>query len=144
MTKTTRANAQKPANAPMMEAPEAISEKGTTQARENYEKASAAPAEATNLFKSSFSTAFQGVQDYNHKVIAFAQTNAKAALDFLQKLSHVKSPTDFVELATDHSREQFETLTEQTQELAALAQKVTLASAEPLKTGVTKVFNGAK
>ena len=37
-------------------------------------------------------------------------------------------------------RKQFETLTEQTKELAALAQKVTLATVEPLKTGATKVF----
>ena len=57
-----------------------------------------------------------------------------------QKLSGVKSPSDFIELSTDHSRKQFETLTEQTKELAALAQKVTLATVEPLKTGATKVF----
>jgi hypothetical protein len=43
-------------------------------------------------------------------------------------------------LSTNHSREQFETLTEQTKELAALAQKVTLATVEPLKTGITKSF----
>ena len=52
----------------------------------------------------------------------------------------MKSPTEFIELSTDHSREQFETLTEQTKELAALAQKVTLAAVEPLKTGVTRAF----
>ena len=38
---------------------------------------------------------------------------------------------------------QMDTLTQQTKELAALAQKVTLASAEPLKTGVTKAFGQA-
>ena len=53
----------------------------------------------------------------------------------------MKSPSDFIELSTEHSRKQFETLTEQTKELAALAQKVTLATAEPLKTGVTKAFS---
>jgi hypothetical protein len=36
-----------------------------------------------------------------------------------------------------------EILTEQTKELAALAQKVTLATVEPLKTGVTKTFSQA-
>ena len=45
-----------------------------------------------------------------------------------------------MELSTDHSRKQFETMTEQTKELAALAQKVTLATVEPFKTGVTKAF----
>ena len=52
----------------------------------------------------------KGAQDYNNKVIEFAQANTKAALDFVQKLSGVKSPSDFIELSTDHSREQFETL----------------------------------
>jgi hypothetical protein len=53
----------------------------------------------------------------------------------------VKSPSEFFELSTNHSRKQFETLTEQTKELAALAQKVTLATAGPLKTGATKAFS---
>jgi hypothetical protein len=50
----------------------------------------------------------------------------------------VKSPSEFIELSTERARKQFETLTEQTTELAALAQNVTLASTEPLKAGVTK------
>jgi hypothetical protein len=78
-------------------------------------------------------------RQYNTKVIEFANANTEAA--FAQKLSGVKSPTEFIELSTDHSRKQFETLTEQTKELAALAQNVTLAAAEPLKTGVTKAFS---
>ncbi len=146
MTATAKTKAQKPANAPMTEAPEAfreMAEKGATQAKENYEKVSAAAAEAAGLLKNRVSTGVKGAQDYNNKVIEFAQTNTKAALDFFQKLSSVKSPSDFVELSTDHSREQFKVLTEQTKELAALAQKVTLASAEHLKTGVAKVLNRA-
>ena len=101
---------------------------------------SAATAEATDLIKNSVSTAVKGAQDYNNKVIEFAQTNTKVALEFVQKLSGVKSPSDVIELSTDHSRKQFETLSEQAKELAALAQKVTLATVEPLKTGVTKAF----
>jgi len=119
----------------------ATTEDGSAQAKAAFEKMSAATAEATALIKNSYSTAVKGAQDYNSKVIEFAQTNTDTALDFVQKLSGVKSPSDFFELSTDHSRRQFETLTEQTKELAALAQKVTLATAEPLKTGVTKVFS---
>ncbi len=146
MATTTNTAAQKPANSPMTAAPQAfreMAEKGTTQAKETYEKMNAATAEATDLIKNSFSTAVKGAQDYNNKVIEFAQANTKVALDFVQKLSGVKSPSDFIQLSTDHSREQFETLTEQTKELAALAQKVTLAAVEPFKTGVTKAFSQA-
>jgi hypothetical protein len=53
----------------------------------------------------------------------------------------VKSPSAFVELSTEHARKQFETLTEQTNQLAALGQKVTLATAQPFQTGVAKAFN---
>jgi phasin len=143
MATTNNTAAQKPANSPMTAAPQAfreMAEKGTTQAKETYEKMNAATAEATDLIKNSYSMAVKGAQDYNTKVIEFAQTNTEAALGFVQKLSGVNSPSDFIELSTDHSRKQFETLTEQTKELAALAQKVTLATIEPLKRGATKAF----
>ena len=144
MATTTNTAAQKPANSPMTAAPQAfreMAEKGTAQAKEAFEKVSAATAETGDLIKNSYSTAVNGAQDYNTKVIEFAQTNTEAALDFIQKLSGVKSPSDFIQLSTDHSREQFETLTEQTKELAALAQKVTLAAVGPFKTGITKAFS---
>jgi hypothetical protein len=53
----------------------------------------------------------------------------------------VKSLSQFVELSSAHARKQFEAITAQGQELAALAQKATAETAEPLKTGVTKAFN---
>ena len=114
---------------------------GSAQAKEAFEKMSAVTAEATALIKNSYSTAAKGMQDYNTKVIEFANANTEVAFAFAQKLFGVKSPADFIELSTKNSHEQFETLTEQTRELAALAQKVTLATAEPLKTGVTKAFS---
>ena len=134
----TKTTTTKPVDA--TQAFHATAENGSAQAKEAFEKMSAATAEATDLIKNSFSTAVKGAQDYNAKVIEFVQTNTKATVDFVQKLSGVKSPSEFIELSTDHSRTQFETLTEQTKELAALAQKVTLANVEPLKAGVTKAF----
>ncbi|MFZ0351415.1 MAG: phasin [Pseudolabrys sp.] len=139
-TKTTTA---KPTSYPKVDTTQAFratAENGSAQVKESFEKMSATTAEATALIKDSYSTAVKGAQEYNTRFIEFAQNNTKAAFDFVQKLSGVKSPSDFFELSTDHSREQFETLTEQTRELAALAQKVTLATVEPLKTGVTKAF----
>jgi phasin len=140
-TKSTTAKPASSAKTDVTQAPRATTEQGTDQAKEALEKVSAATAETTNLINNSVSTAVKGVQDYNNKVIEFAQTNTKEALEFIQKLSGAKSPSDFIELSTDHSRKQFEILTEQTKELTALAHKVTLAAAEPLKAGVTKVFN---
>jgi len=137
MTNAPRATA----GSPTRDATRAFPGNDSAQAKAAFEKMSAATGEAGALFKNSYSTAIKGAQNYNNKVLEFAQTNTEAAFGFAQSLSDVKSPLDFVELSTEHSRKQFETLTEQTKELAALAQTVTLASAEPLRTGVTKAFS---
>lgn len=119
----------------------ATAENGAAHAKEAFDKVSAATAEATTLLKDSYSTAVKGAQDYNAKFLEFARANTEANFEFAQNLSSVKSPSEFFELSTNHSRKQFETLTEQTKELTALAQKVTLAAAEPLRTGANKAYS---
>ena len=63
-------------------------------------------------------------------MMEFAQKNTEAAFEFARELAGVKSPAEFLELSTSHSRKQFETLTEQARELATLAQKAAMATAE--------------
>ena len=141
---TNKATTTKPASPPVIDATQAFratAENGSAQAKDAFGKMSAATTEAAASIKDSYSTAVKGAQDYNTKFIEFARTNTEAAFDFAQKLWGVKSPSDFIELSTEHSRKQFETLTRQTSELAALAQKVTLAAVEPLKTSVSKTFS---
>jgi phasin len=111
-----------------------MTEKGTAQAKETYEKMTAASTEAADLMQKSYVTAVKGVQDYNNKFFEFAHENSNAAFDFIQKVSGVRSPSAFVELSTEHARKQLELLTEQAKQLATLAQKATLATAEPIKT----------
>jgi phasin len=117
--------------------------KTTAQAKEIYGKMSTTPTEAADVIKNCYSTAVKGVFDYNNKFIEFTQANTNAAYDFVQKLSGVQSPSAFAELSTEHFGKQIERVTEQTRQLAALAQKVTLATTEPLKTGIAKAFNPA-
>jgi phasin len=144
MDKNTETTAPKLASIPKTDAPQAfreMAEKGTTQAKETYEKMNAATTEAADLIKNSYSTAVKGMQDYNNKIIEFTHANTNAAFDFVQRMSGVKSPSEFLELWTEHARKQVETLTEQSKQLAALAQKVMRTTAEPLKTGVSNPFN---
>jgi phasin len=115
-----------------------MAEKGAAQTKEAIEKMSAASGQAADVMKNCYSTALKGAQDYNNKMIEFTHANAKAAMDFAQRMSGVKSPSEFVELSAELSQQQFATLTEQTKQLAALAQQVTLATAGPFKTGFTK------
>jgi phasin len=138
-TKTTKPSGSSRADA--TQALREMAENGSAQAKAAFANASTAAADAATLMKDSYSKTIKGAQEYNTKVIEFAQANTKAAFDFAQELVGVKSPSEFFELSTNHSRKQFEKLTEQTKELATLAQKVTVATAEPVKAGVTKAFN---
>jgi len=116
-------------------------ESGSAQTEQAFEKMSAAAADATKLMNDSCSTAARGVRDYNEKFIEFAQTNTEAALAFAQDLTKVKTPVEFFELSTNHSRKQFETFTEQVRELATLAQKVALTTTERVETDFNKAYS---
>ena len=142
-----KAGAGKPASSPYdkAETPQAlrqIAENGSAQAKENYAKMSAATVEASNLAQTSFAAAAKGATEYNVKVVEMARANANAAFDYARDLNGVKSPSEFIEVMTEHARKSFDVFSEQTKELTALAQKVTTEATEPLKAGVTKAFRG--
>jgi phasin len=111
-----------------------MAEKGVAQSKEVFEKMSAASGQAADVVQHCYSAAVKGMQDYNNKLLEITHANTKAAFDFVQRMSGVKSPSEFVELSTEHAQQQLTTLTEQTKQLAALAQQVTFATAEPLRT----------
>ncbi len=128
---------------PKMEIPAAFrdfAEKNASQVKDSCEKMRAAAEEATDVFEDTYATASKGAADYGIKLLEVTRTNTAAAFDFYTELMTVKSYSDAIELSTEHVRKQFETATAQTKDLAALAQKVATATAEPIKDGVTKVF----
>jgi len=82
MDKNTETTTSKLASIPQTDAPQAfreMAEKGTTQAKETYEKINAATTETANFIKNSYSTAVEGVQDYNNKIIEFTHANTSDA-----------------------------------------------------------------
>jgi phasin len=115
-----------------------MTETGAEQSREAFEKLGSATTEAADVMTKSCSTALKGIQDYSSKVVEFTQSNTKSYVEFLQRLAGVKSPSEFLELSTDHTRSQLEKMVDQGRQLTALAQQVTLATAEPLKVGLAK------
>ena len=128
---------------PKMEVPAAFrefAEKGVAQTKDAYEKMKAAAEESTQMLETCYSTASKGSTEYGLKVIEIALTNTNSAFDFIESLFGVKSPSELIEVATAHSRMQFETLSAQGKELAGLAQKVATETAEPLKSGVEKAM----
>ena len=128
---------------PKFEVPAAFrefAEKGVAQSKDAYEKMKAVAEENTEMLETVYTTATQGSTEYGLKVIEIARYNTNATFTFVEKLFGVKSPSEFVELATAHSRTQFETLSAQGKELATLAQKVATETAEPIKSGVEKAM----
>ena len=113
-------------------------EAGAERSKEALETFSTATNEAAHAVQDCCSTALKGMQDYSGKVAEFTQANIKSYVEFVQKLAGVKSPSEFVDVSTSHTRYQLETLAEQSKQLAALAQQVTLNAVEPLKTGFAK------
>ena len=113
-----------------------MAEKSATQSKEVYAKMTATTGQTADVMQNCYLTAVKRVQDYNNKLIEYTHANTKTAFDFAQRMSGVKSPSEFVELSTELTQQQLMTLTEQTKQLAALAQQVTLATAEPLKTSL--------
>ncbi len=128
---------------PKMEIPAAFrefAEKSVSQAKEAYEKMKSVTEEATDLLEDTYTTASKGASDYGLKWIEVARANTNATLDFCSGLMTVKSLSEAVELSTAHARKQFEALTAQSKDLAALVQKVATETAEPVKESVSKAF----
>jgi len=118
-----------------------FAEKSAARAKDMYGKAQAAAEETTKLTERGYSTASKGAADFNLHLLEIAQANMNAAFDFARQLARVKSPSEFFELSGSHVRKQFETLTEQSQQLATLAQKITTDTTQPLQAEVVKPFN---
>ena len=115
-----------------------MAEKGTERSKEFYENAGAATTEAAAALQTCWTNGFRGMQEYNEKVTEFAQANTKAQLEFMQKLAGLRTPTEFFEVSTKQMQQQLERLTEQGKLLTALAQRVSLETAEPIKSGLAK------
>lgn len=128
---------------PKMEVPTAVremAEKSVTQAKDNWEKMKAATEEATDMIESSYSTVSRGASDYGLALIDAARANTNAAFDFYSRIVTAKSLSEVIELSTTHARQQFEAMTAQSKDLAALAQKVTTDTVEPIRSGVASAF----
>lgn len=128
---------------PRMEIPAAFrefAEKGASQAKETYEKMKAAAEEVTDVLEDTYANAAKGYADYGLKLIEATRVNTNAAFDFYAELMSVKSYSDVIELSTTHVRKQFEAVSAQTKDLAAVAQRMATETTEPMKGSVSKVF----
>ncbi len=128
---------------PKVEVPEMVrefAEKGVKQAKEGYDKMKAAAEETTDLLENTYTVASKGATEFNMKALDALRANVNASFDFTTAIFGTKTLAEAAEISTAHFRAQFETLTAQTKELSALAQKIATETSEPIKTGVSKNF----
>jgi hypothetical protein len=91
--------------------------------------------ESFDLTKNPFLAWAQNAGAYNEKLMEFAAINSSAVFKFGEKLSRVTSPHEFADVVTNHVRDQFESLTEQIEELSALTQKAPSKNEEEAQPG---------
>ena len=88
--------------------------------------------ETASRAQQSTARATEGIRDYQLKVVAAAQENANAFFEYAQDALQAQSVSDFIELSTEHSREQVEMMSKQARELAASAQNIAAGTAWPM------------
>jgi phasin len=92
------------------------------------------------MVEDTYATVTKGATEYNLKALDALRENVNSAFDYAKEIAGAKTLAEAVELSATHMRKQFETLSAQTKELTALAQKVATDTAEPIKAGVSKSF----
>lgn len=118
-------------------------EKGVVESRAAFTKAKIAADETASAFEVSFAAAKDGALAINAKAFDALRANADASFDFLKAVFAVKSLPDLVTLQTEFARKQVETITAQTKDFGALAQKAVADAVEPLKEQAARSFKVA-
>ncbi|MGB7976897.1 MAG: TIGR01841 family phasin [Roseiarcus sp.] len=115
-------------------------EKGVVESRAAFAKAKTAADETANAFEVSLAAAKNGALAINTKAFEALRVNADANFDFLKAAFSVKSLPDLITLQTEFARKQIETITGQSKDFGALAQKAMADAVEPIKEQVARSF----
>jgi phasin len=118
-------------------------EKGVVESRAVFTKAKIAADETASALEVSFTAAKDGALAINAKAFEALRANADASFDFLNAVFAVRSLPDLIALQTEFARKQVETITNQTKDFGALAQKAVADAVEPLKEQAARSFKFA-
>lgn len=130
-----------------MEVPAAyrdLAERSLSQAKQNYDRARSAAEQASDMLETSVNAATKGVSEYTQRVMEAMRANVSANFDFTKNMLGAKSPSEALELSTAHARKQFEAITQQGKDLAALAQKLSAEAVEPIRSGMDKALRSGQ
>jgi len=100
-------------------------ENGAAQAKENFEIMKAGTDTMAEQVETTYTNVALGLFDLTRKMFDLARVNTNAGFNFTAQLMTVKSPWEMAVLSSTHAREQFEAISEQSREVAAIARKLT-------------------
>jgi hypothetical protein len=80
---------------------------------------------------------------FNAKLIDFARVNTTAGLEFVAELARAKGPTEALDLWSRYVQNHFQRLSDQSQELAKLGERIASSSAEPLTRSLHQTLRRA-
>jgi phasin len=119
-------------------------EKGIEESRAAYARVRSAAEEATESLETSYGATYRGLAEMNAKAVDAMRANAEAGFGFFKALAHAKSLPEVFELQSEHARKNFEVLSFQGKEFAALAQKIAADATAPLKAMMDKVVTASQ
>jgi hypothetical protein len=97
-----------------------------------FEQAKKSTVESNKTPEQTMATATKSAADFNLQLLEMMREHTNTAFDFARRLIAVTSPSEFLELSVAHARDQFESFSAQTRQLAALAQRPTAETVTPL------------
>ena len=121
----------------------AFAEKGVSQARDSYARFKDVAETNNSTIEAVFANASKGASEYSAKLMEIVKANTTSSLDFAQEIIGAKTPSEALELWTNHAKKQFETFSVYSKELAELSQKVATETVEPIKANASKLFKPA-
>jgi hypothetical protein len=107
---------------------------GFAQAQDNYQRFKQVADSNSGALEASYRTAARGVSDYAAKLVEITKTNTDEAFGFTRALMGSRSVIAACEVLNSHAQRQFELLTRQSKDLAALGRKVAADTVQPIQT----------
>jgi phasin len=97
-----------------------MAESNFKQAREAFEKLLTNAEAAAGSIEERGANIRAGARDIGARVIAFAETNVQASLDYAQSLVHAKDLSEVMRLHSEYVQAQMRALTEQASEMGQI------------------------
>jgi phasin len=119
-----------------------VAEKTVAHTREAYDRSMDAVEASVATFEKSFYAAGESATAFNRKIADIARQNVNSTFDLATSLAGAKDLADVMKLQAAYWRKQVETLTAQAEEVRVLSNKITAASAEPIKSQMERAVDG--